>query len=115
MSVNLWLDDVRPAPQGYTWAKTAKEARDLLATGAVVEASLDHDLGGEITTITASGIAVAGMIESLTPDENGTALVRWMVETGHWPAKKPRVHSMNPVGARAMREMIDGHYGSRVG
>ena len=108
--MNLWLDDVRPAPFYWIWAKTAREVRDYLASGRVVECSLDHDLGSEVTHITDSGIAVAGAIESATPTENGTALVQWMTPTGHWPEQKPRVHSMNPVGAMRMREMIEAHW-----
>lgn len=111
--MRLWLDDVRIPPPGWTWAKTAKEAREHLATGLVQEASLDHDLGGEVQHVTDSGILVAGAIESALPTENGTALVRWMVETGHWPRIKPRVHSANPVGAMRMREMIEAHWRPR--
>ena len=46
--MKLWLDDIR-APWkfgciGWTWVKTADEAIELLKTGKVEMASLDHDL-----------------------------------------------------------------------
>ena len=49
--MNLWLDDVRnPATHGaigFVWVKTAEEAIDMLKSGAVQFASLDHDLAEE--------------------------------------------------------------------
>lgn len=29
----LWVDDLRPAPPGWTWAKSSAEAISLLAAG----------------------------------------------------------------------------------
>lgn len=43
--MKLWLDDRRRAPAGWTRAYTVAEAQAHLQTGAVDEASLDHDLG----------------------------------------------------------------------
>lgn len=54
--MNLWIDDVRPAPEGYTWIKTVSAAivacieesyisysgKTCLYLGDV---SLDHDAG----------------------------------------------------------------------
>ena len=34
-------------------------------------------------------------------------LARWMAETGHWPRRKPSVHSANPVGVAYMRGVIE--------
>ena len=45
--MRLWLDDKRPAPEGWEWIKEAPHALSLIRTGRVVEASLDHDLGDE--------------------------------------------------------------------
>jgi hypothetical protein len=44
-SKRLWLDDLRPVPEGWTWVKTVGEAISLMESGDVTEASLDHDLG----------------------------------------------------------------------
>jgi hypothetical protein len=88
MGINLWLDDVRPAPPGWLHVKTAHEAASWIASGRVMNASLDHDLGPR----------------SVTGD--GTQLVLWMVETNLWPKYQPRVHSANPAGAMRMRALI---------
>jgi hypothetical protein len=84
--MHLWVDDIRPAPEGWTHARTCAEAQTHLATGTVERCSLDHDLG---------------------PGQDGTDLVVWIVETGHWPRDRPAVHSANPVGAARMTGLID--------
>lgn len=44
--MKLWLDDIRPPLDGsWTWAHNYDEAVELLKTGEVEYASLDHDLG----------------------------------------------------------------------
>jgi len=49
--MKLWVDDVRPAPDGWIWAKSYKSAMKLLEQNDwdfdVI--SLDHDLGGTKT------------------------------------------------------------------
>ena len=45
--VFLWLDDVRPAPEGWVHVKTVEEAKGYLVKGNVQRASLDHDLGDD--------------------------------------------------------------------
>lgn len=93
--MKLWVDDVRPAPPGWTWARTLDEAQGYLVRGGVEEASLDHDLGFE--------------------EPDGSALVRWMAMTGHWPKAKPTVHSLNPVGRAYMLGVIERYFGTRGG
>jgi len=114
--VNLYLDDMRPCPNGWTLVKTDAEARVYLAQDIVEHASLDHDLG-----------ACAACMCGLTPEEwlvemdyqsmphcehfgTGYTLVCWMEETGHWPKNKPTVHSANPAGRAKMQAAIDRHY-----
>ncbi len=84
--VNLWLDDVRPAPQGWVHAKTAADARAVVSSRPVHQMSLDHDLGTYDT---------------------GMGFVEWLAKTRKWPATKPQVHSANPGGAASMRALID--------
>jgi NAD+-processing family protein with receiver domain len=43
--MRVWLDDTRPAPEGWVHVETPEEAIDLLKTGDVEEISFDHDLG----------------------------------------------------------------------
>jgi NAD+-processing family protein with receiver domain len=106
--VRLYLDDVRnPPDDGEPWAlcRTLDEAKALLLAG-VDEASLDHDLG-----------MCSECWSELGPNNcphvgTGYDLVKWMAEHGVWPRLKPRVHSANPVGAHAMRQMIDRYWKS---
>lgn len=44
-SMKVYLDDQRPAPNGWTLARNADEAIALLRKGTVTELSLDYDLG----------------------------------------------------------------------
>jgi hypothetical protein len=44
MSIKLYVDDLRPAPVGWTLARTITQAIRILATQDVSEVSLDHDI-----------------------------------------------------------------------
>lgn len=86
--MKLWLDDVRPAPDGWTWVKTAPEAIAQFATGEVSIASLDHDLG---PSDAGTGYDVLCWVEK------AMAAHAWY---GHLPII--HVHSANPVGRSRM-------------
>jgi hypothetical protein len=92
--VNLWLDDLRPAPD-TTWrhVKTAQEAIHWLQRSFFDVVSLDHDLG---------------------PPEAGTGydVLVWLeraVVEGDWrtPVPELRIHSANPVGRANMARAIE--------
>lgn len=105
--MTLWLDNIRePWKHGYVgceWAKTADEAIALLKTGRITFASLDHDLSETATM----GTPTKG-------EKTGYTVVCWLEEHPEfWPEKGVKVHSMNPVGARRMREVIEAHYHRR--
>ena len=108
VNVRLYLDDVRKCPVGWTVARSVDDAICLMREFTVAEASLDHDLGACSRCIREDPNAAAQLHCPHVPD--GQAFVRWMTATGCWPQAKPTVHSMNPVGAAAMRSMIDQHW-----
>lgn len=90
MKTLLWLDDIRPAPDGWAWCRSVNEAIALIVTCAlagepVTHASLDHDLG-----------------DCAADGGDATRLTDWLAEHGGWPTKGLRVHSSNPVGTQAM-------------
>jgi hypothetical protein len=100
--VRLWHDDVRPPPPGWIWVRTNQEAKEVLLTGIVLEASLDHDLGlhdvelpddidEQMDVLCARGQA----------EETGFDLCVWMVENNLVPPRV-RIHSWNPPGAARM-------------
>jgi hypothetical protein len=109
--IKLWLDDRRPAPSGWIHAFTIAGAQDLLRTGLVDEASLDHDLGACEACM--AGQTLNEWLDTHNYDMptcehvgTGLTLCLWMERTGCWPAKVPVVHSMNHDGANRMLEVI---------
>jgi hypothetical protein len=86
----VWLDDIRPAPLGWTHVKSARAAITLLAEGTVTEVSLDHDLG-----------------DYAADGGDGIAVVDWMAEHDVWPVDGIAVHSANPVGRDRMLAAVD--------
>lgn len=47
IALRVFLDDERTTPEGWVRVYWPNEAIELLETGAVVEISLDHDLGDD--------------------------------------------------------------------
>ena len=86
--MNLWLDDIRPPPDGWHWVRTAEESVAWILTGSVERASLDHDLG--------RGLCRRERREVST----GYEVVRWLEEhPEYWPPYGVEVHSQNPPSA----------------
>lgn len=94
----MWLDDVRPAPEGWTQVRSVNEATRLMTSMPISDASLDHDLG-----------------EFAADGGDGWRLVDWMAETDTWPTNSVTVHSSNPVGAQRMLDTVDRYGGYRRG
>lgn len=75
-------------------------AIEILKTGRVEFASLDHDLS-EMATI---GQPAAG-------EKTGYTVCCWLEENPQfWPRRGVKVHSMNPVGRSKMQAVINQHY-----
>ena len=110
--MKLWIDDVRPAPNGYIHVKSVNEAKgtiinyehyvsgildeldyddlDLISCDddGIVHISIDHDAG-----------------EFACDGGDYIKLLDWLEETGrNYPI---RIHSMNPVGVANMRRIIE--------
>jgi len=45
--MKVWLDDLRPAPDGWEHVLWPQDAIELLKHGGVTHLSLDHDLGDD--------------------------------------------------------------------
>ena len=101
ISLKIFLDDLRPAPEGWTPAYTASEAIALLADGQVEAISLDHDLG-EPEAEVGNGYDVAVWLEEKAA--NG----EWALVPEHIV-----VHSANPVGIGKMKAAIQSIAGMR--
>lgn len=102
--MKLWIDDVRPAPDGYSWVMSVNSAKKFIEWFEnevkacekygidnpwyqSVLIDIDHDAGDYVN--------------------NGgdyIKLLDWLEETGRsYPI---RIHSMNPVGRENMRAII---------
>ena len=91
--MKLWIDDVRPAPDGYVWCKSVNKAIDTLSDlinfgiDDIELIDIDHDAG-----------------DFACDGGDYIKLLDWLEETGrNYPI---RIHSMNPVGVANMRAII---------
>jgi hypothetical protein len=96
--VRMWLDDIRdPAMYGrigWSWVKTADEAIALLASGVVIECSLDHDLDIQAT------------LGNPPTEKTGYDVVCWMEANNVYPRDGVHVHSLNPSGGARMKQAL---------
>ena len=98
--MKLWIDDVRPAPEGYLWCKSVYEAKNkIIDFERLYQLSL-HKPVYEIELIDIDHDA--GDYAHLGGDY--IKLFDWLEETGrNYPI---HIHSMNPVGVANMRVII---------
>jgi len=85
----LYLDDVRPAPEGWTLARTAEEAISLIRGGSVVMISFDHDLGTELTGYSVSKVIEEGAFRGTI------APMTWGVHSANSVGRADIVRAMN--------------------
>ena len=96
--MRVWLDDIRPMPEGFdVHVKTFDEAKKLLLAGKVTKMSFDHDLGGEKNPL------------GSPPGKSGYALAQWVEEAAYFgklPKFEWEVHSMNPAGGQMIKRAL---------
>ena len=93
--MKLWIDDIRPAPEGYewVWCKSVNDAKHYICVWEyqmfkeVDLIDIDHDAG-----------------DYWQYGGDYIKLLDWLEETGRsYPI---HIHSMNPVGVENMRRII---------
>ncbi len=95
--MKIWLDDLRPVPQGYEGAKSVNEAIALIeeaeAQGIEIEIlDLDHDLG-----------------DYYSDGGDAIKLLDWLAEREtFYPVE---IHTANPVGRAYMERMLARYWG----
>ena len=106
--MRLWVDDVRPAPEGYIWCHSVYRAiKEIQIFEDKIENALDeYDFPPvELWNATIEVIDIdhdAGDYAQYGGDY--IKLLDWLEETGrNYPI---RIHSMNPVGVQNMRAII---------
>lgn len=97
--MKIWLDDLRPVPQGYEGAKSVNEAIALIEeaekAGIDIEVlDLDHDLGDYYT----DGGDVIKLLDWLADRET------------FYPVE---IHTANPVGRENMERMLVRYWGEK--
>ena len=96
--MKLWIDDVRPAPEGYYWCKRVKEAINIIDyyrgneewIDKIEILDMDHDAGKYAEYYGGDYINILKWMECNYP--NHTIPIH--------------IHSMNPVGVQNMRAII---------
>ncbi|MBQ3543466.1 MAG: hypothetical protein IJA34_00515 [Lachnospiraceae bacterium] len=96
--MKIWVDDIRPAPEGYIWCQCTNHALRLLRNkiSEVELIDLDHDMGD---TFGGDAIKIPQELERLSyRDADFAEKVKNI---------KFRFHSANPVGVANMRAIIE--------
>ena len=104
--MKLWIDDVRPAPEGYQWCKSVNEAKEI------IEFCENPNIWPSYTQNNKKDKPIE--IELLDCDHDAgdysndggdyIKLLDWLERTSrNYPI---RIHSMNPVGRENMRAII---------
>lgn len=106
--MKLWIDDIRPAPNGYVWCNSVNDA---INTIKLREARIENIL----RSYTPSETRMKDLsIQVIDIDHDAgeysqyggdyIKLLDWLEETGrNYPI---RIHSMDPVGVENMRRII---------
>ena len=114
--MRLWIDDIRPAPKGYIWAKSVNEAKSVIEeyiyfinkicdltyiNNLALRKQIQQDLRYAVDDI----IDIDHDAGEYTKDGGDyIKLLDWIEEEGF--EFKFHIHSMNPVGIENMRRII---------
>ena len=119
--MKLWIDDVRPAPDGYVWCKSVEEAKLEILKAEQQQTMFLEQARFEINHYDMIGYRVClemasrREVELIDIDHDAGSyasdggdyikLLDWLEETGrNYPI---RIHSMNHVGVQNMRAIME--------
>ena len=122
--MKLWIDDVRPAPEGYEWERSVNGAKQRISYSEAMYWALKKKkkyksdeqlaLGGETRELIKEKKKLY-QIEVIDIDHDAgdyandggdyIKLLDWLEETGR--NYSIHIHSMNPVGVENMRRIIE--------
>ena len=110
--MKFWIDDLRPAPEGYVWVKTVESAiYEITRYNRESDWNWEQYILGHIDRETFERFAKVWVIEIISCDNDlgeheaeGYKLLDWLEATGRsYPI---RIHSANPVARERMRAII---------
>jgi hypothetical protein len=101
--MKLWVDDVRPAPEGFIWSKSVRQAKWAIETyERLKKKAIDNGFKSERSLELIDIDHDAG--DYACDGGDYIKLLDWLEETGrNYPI---RLHTMNPVGRENMRAII---------
>ena len=111
--IKLWIDDVRPAPEGYVWVKTVESAiYEITRYNRESDFNWKQYILGYIDRETFERHHQIWSIEVISCDNDlgeyeveGYKLLNWLEATGRsYPI---HIHSANPVARERMRAIIE--------
>ena len=102
--MKLWIDDVRPAPEGYIWCKSVSKAKSVIVKWENENKQLAESFG--FSEIPIKLIDIDHDAGDYAKDGGDyIKLLDWLEETGrNYPI---RIHSANVVGVQNMRRIIE--------
>lgn len=109
----MWIDDVRPAPEGYKWVTTIEEAMyEIRRMKAEYDICWEYYILGISTREDLERRLAVWTIEEISCDNDlgenraeGYKLLDWLEATGHsYPI---HIHTDNPVARERMRAIIE--------
>ena len=100
--MKLWIDDIRPAPEGYIWCRSTNEALRFITQNRqhISLIDLDHD-AGDYQQEGGDFIGVLKELERLSHNKRWAPIYKDLICTYTF-----RLHSANPVGVQNMRAII---------
>lgn len=118
--MKLWVDDIRPAPEGWTKVETISEAISALDrfchkdfnNPGITHVSLDHDISIPFSLADSQTGKQIYKLNVPSPD-TFRVVAKYMVQmlSGTNPSLNPDVvvttHSSNPIGRRAIVEIFE--------
>ena len=110
--MKLWIDDVRPAPEGYVWCETVMEAKASIQWFEENYETMYHQYQNGRATLEDVEFYKLTLIDidhdagdCFAYGGDYIKLLDWLEETGrNYPI---RIHSQNPVGVQNMRAIIE--------
>ena len=107
--MKFWVDDARPAPEGYVWCHSVNEAKFLMVrieAHNTVAKDFNNNFNDDYTIHEIELIDIDHDAGDYAFDGGDyIRLLDWLEETGrNYPI---RIHSANPVGVENMRRIIE--------
>lgn len=103
--IKVWIDDIREAPEGYTWCRSTNNAlRFITQNKDYIELiDIDHD-AGDYQKDGGDFIAVLKELERLSRNPRWSPVYKDVIKRYSF-----RLHSANPVGVLNMRAIIQAN------